>query len=308
MISLRQHAISLIAVFLALALGLFLGSGFIGDRVNQLTGSDRDRLGSLEEERDALSRQVNTDNGFINGVTPALIGGLLDGKSVLLVTAPNAGEADAEAVKGLLNDAGASFSGQIALATSLVRDENAAKLATVIDQSIPQGQQLRTDYTDSGSRLGDLLGATLLLRDGARPVAEQERATVLQTLGEGGFIDYAVGTVKPADLVVVLTGGALPADSGAQGQLVGRVAAAMAQRGQGGVLAGREGSADGGSPVAVIRSDPGLGNTLSTVDDVNEQTGRVTVILALDAETDGRSGAYGTGAGASSITVTERKP
>ncbi len=305
MISLRQHAISLIAVFLALALGLFLGSGFIGDRVNQLTGTDRDRLGTVEEERDALSRQVNADNGFINGVTPALIGGRLDRKSVLVVTAPDAGEADVEAVKGLLNDSGASFSGQIALATNLVRDENAAKLATVIDQSIPSGQQLRTDYTDSGSRVGDLLGATLLLRDGAQPVPEQQRGTVLQTLSEGGFIDYAAGTVKPADLVVVITGGALPADSGAQGQLVGRLAAAMAQRAQGGVLAGREGSADGGAAIAVIRSDPGLGKSLSTVDDVNAQTGQVTVVLALGAESDGRSGAYGTGAGATSITVSD---
>lgn len=305
MISLRQHAISLIAVFLALAVGLFLGSGFIGDRVNQLTGSDRDRLGTVENERDALSRQVNVDTGFIKDVTPRLIGGALDGKSVLLVTDPAAGEADVETVKGLLNDSGADYSGQLALTTALIRDENAAKLSTVIDQSIPPGQQLRADYTDSGSRVGDLLGATLLLRDTGRPVAQQQLDNVLQTLREGGFVDYAEGTVKPADLVVVMTGGQMAADSGAQGQLVGRLAAAMAQRAQGGVLAGRQSSAEGGSPIAVVRSDPGLGNGLSTVDDVNEQTGQVTVVLALVAEADGRSGAYGTGPGASSITVAD---
>lgn len=303
MISLRQHAISLIAVFLALAVGLFLGSGFIGDRVNALTGTDRDRLGTLQDENEALSRQVNVDNGFITAVTPELVGGTLTKRSVLLVTAPNAADADIDALKGLLNDAGASFAGQIMLSTALVRDENATKLTSIIDQSIPTGQALRPELTDSGSRLGDLLGATLLTKGADRASSEQDRTNALQALQAGGFIEYAQGAVKPAQLVLVLTGGALPTDAGAQGQLVARLAAAMAGRGDGGVLAGRTGSADGGAPIAIVRSDPALGNELSTVDDVDEQTGRVTVVLALNAETDGRSGAYGTGAGATSITV-----
>ncbi|WP_440714114.1 copper transporter [Gordonia sp. FQ] len=303
MISLRQHAISLIAVFLALAVGLFLGSGYIGDRVNALTGTDRDKLGTLQDENDALSRQANVDGGFIKDVAPRLVNGLLAKRSVLLVTAPNASDADTEAVKGLISDSGASFSGQIALSTTLVKDENAAKLGSIIDQSIPAGTALRVDYTDSGSRLGDLLGALLLVRDGGRPLPDTDRTTALQSLRAGGFLDYAEGTVKPAQLVVVLTGGGLPSDSGAQGQLVGRLAATLASRGAGGVLAGRQGSADGAAPVAVVRADPSLGKSLSTVDDVNEQTGQITVILALDAEAAGRSGAYGSGQGATSITV-----
>ncbi|AVM02210.1 channel protein [Gordonia iterans] len=305
MISLRQHAISLIAVFLALALGLFLGSGYIGDRLGALTGTERDRLGTVQDERDALARQVNVDNGFIEGITPQLIGGILKDQPVVIVTTPNAAESDVEALKGLLGDAGAVFSGQLGLTDKLLKDESAATVTSIVDQSIPPGQQLRTDYTDSGSRVGDLLGVALLSRAGARPVAESDRVDALQALREGGFLEYAEGTVKAARLALVVTGGELPADSGTQGQLVARLSAALANRGQGGVLAGRTGSADGGSPVAVVRADPGLSGSLSTVDDVNEQTGRVTAVLALDAETKGRSGAYGTGAGASSITVTE---
>ena len=109
--------------------------------------------------------------------------------------------------------------------------------------------------------------------------------------------------MKPADLVLVVTGGQLPEDSGAQGQLVARLAATMANRGQGGALVGRSGSAAGGSPIGVTRSDPSLGNAISTVDDVQEETGRLTAMLALAEETQGRSGAYGTGPGATAITV-----
>lgn len=307
MISLRQHAISLIAVFLALAIGLFLGSGFIGDRVNALTGTDRDRIGKLQDERDVLERQINVANGFIGGVTPLLVDGRLGKRSVLVVTAPGAADADVEAVKELISAAGASFSGQLGLTDSLVRDENAAKLSSIIDQSIPPGQQLRVEYTDSGSRLGDLLGVTLGVPENGRPVAESDRTDALQALRQGGFITYTDGALKPAQLVLTVTGGKLGTDSGTQGQLVGRLAATMSGRAQGGVLAGRTGSAEGGSPIAVVRSDPALGKLVSTVDDVQDEPGGITVVLALDAEADGRTGAYGTGPGASSITVTQPK-
>ncbi|MFZ2510384.1 MAG: copper transporter, partial [Gordonia sp. (in: high G+C Gram-positive bacteria)] len=222
MITLRQHAISLIAVFLALAVGLFLGSGFIGDGLNRLTGADRDRLGTVTDERDALARQVNTDTGFIEAVTPRLVRGTLVRTSVLVVTTPNAAENDVEAIKGLVNDAGGTVAGQLTLTTALIRDESAAKVASIVDQSIPRGQQIRPELTDSGARLGDLLGATLLVRAGGQPVAATDRDTVLQTLNEAGLVNSTAAAVTSAELVVVVTGGALPADSGAQGQLVAR--------------------------------------------------------------------------------------
>ncbi|MGB3696977.1 MAG: copper transporter [Gordonia sp. (in: high G+C Gram-positive bacteria)] len=303
MISLRQHAVSLIAVFLALTLGLFLGSGFIGDRMNALTGTDRDKIGNLQDERDALSTRVGNDDAFIKAVSGRLTDRVLVGRTVLVITTPDAADTDVEALKGLINDAGGTVSGQMAMTTALVRDEQAAKLRTVVDQAIPTGAQLRAEYTDSGSRLGDLLGVTLLMRQGGKPASDGDRSTALQALREGGFLDFAAGSVKPADLVLVVTGGQMAADSGAQGQFVGRFAAAMSARGTGGALVGRAGSADGGSPIGVVRSDPSLNNAVSTVDDVDQQIGRLTTVLALGEESAGRTGAYGTGPGATVITV-----
>ncbi|GAA4662853.1 copper transporter [Gordonia humi] len=303
MISMRQHAVSLIAVFLALALGLFLGSGFIGDRVNALTGTDRDKIGNLQDERDDLAKQVDSNDAFTSAIAGRITGDLLKDQSVLVVTSPDAADGDVEALKTLINDAEGTFAGQIALTTGLIRDENASKLSTVVDQSIPSGAQLRVEYTDSGSRLGDLLGVTLLHRSGAKPASANDRDTALAALREGQFIDYAEGTIKPADLVLVVTGGEMGKDSGAQGQMVARLAATMAMRAQGGALVGRTGSADGGSPIGVIRSDPSLGNAVTTVDDVNQEIGRLTTVMALNEELQGRSGAYGTGPGATAITV-----
>lgn len=307
MISLRQHAISLAAVFLALALGLFLGSGFIGDRVNSLTGAKRDRITSLTDERDALNEKLNAANNFDAAVGPRLIDGTLKGQSVLVVTAPNAADADVDALKESISTAGGKFSGQIGITEQTVADDNAEKLRTIVDQTIPSGTQLRAEYTDSGSRAGDLLGALTLHARGQDPVATDDTTTGLQALRDGGFITYVDNAISPADLVLVVTGDALPGDSGAQGQVIGRLSSAMAARGQGGALVGRTGSAEGGSPIAVIRSDPSLGNAISTVDNVDQQTGRITTILVLDEESQARSGAFGTGPGATAITVGAQK-
>ncbi|MEE3853496.1 copper transporter [Gordonia sp. LSe1-13] len=303
MISLRQHAISLVAVFLALALGLFLGSGFVGDRVNSLTGASRDRIGDLETERDQLNEQLNAANSFDAAIAPRLITGALRGQSVLVVTSPNAAETDVDAVKESLSTAGARFAGQVALTDDLVADENAEQLRTIVDQTIPAGTTLRAELTDSGGRAGDLLGALLLSPEGQASAAPGDIRLGLEALREGGFVAAADNAVSAADLVVVVTGDSLGDDAGARGQLMARLAAAMAARAQGGVLVGRSGSASGGSPIAVVRSDPALGNAVSTVDNVDQQTGLITTVLTLAEEAEGQTGAYGTGAGAQAITV-----
>lgn len=303
MISLRQHAISLVAVFLALTVGLFLGSGFVGDHVNALTGTSRDRLGDAERQRDSLNDQVNAANSFDAAIAPRVIAGQLKGDDVLVVTAPNAADSDVTAVKEAISTAGGGFAGQLGLTDELVRDDKAEQVRTIVDQTIPPGATLRAELTDSGSRVGDLLGTLVLHRNNQSPAAASDRQTGLQALRDGGFLTYVDNAVKPADLVVFVSGDALPENSGAQGQLIARLAATMTARAQGGALVGRTGSATGGSPIAVVRSDPSLRNVLSTVDDVNQQTGLITTILALNEESQGRSGSYGTGPGATAITV-----
>lgn len=303
MISLRQHAISLVAVFLALALGLFLGSGFVGDRVNSMTGTSRDRIGDLEEERDRLNEAVNAANSFDAAIAPRLIANTLNERRVLVLSAPNADDADLGAVQDLIAGSGGTVAGQIGLTDELVADRNSERLATIIDQTIPSGSPLRVELTDSGGRSGDLLGALTMQRPGGVAASDAERRTGLTALRDGGFITYPDNAVGTADLAVIVSGDALGEDSGAQGQTVARLAAALSARGAGGALLGRSGSATGGSPIAVVRSDPGLGNILSTVDNIDQQTGRITSILALAAEAEDNSGAYGTGPGAQAITV-----
>ena len=60
MISLRQHAISLAAVFLALAVGVVLGSGLLS---NTMMSGLRDETRSLHNQVNSLNDEKNILNG-----------------------------------------------------------------------------------------------------------------------------------------------------------------------------------------------------------------------------------------------------
>lgn len=58
--------------------------------------------------------------------------------------------------------------------------------------------------------------------------------------------------------------------------------------------------------MAVTRSDAGLAGAVSTVDDVNAESGRITTVLALgDLISSGRPSQYGAGQGTSSLTLPQ---
>lgn len=58
--------------------------------------------------------------------------------------------------------------------------------------------------------------------------------------------------------------------------------------------------------VALRRGDPDSGTAACTVDDIDAEPGRITVILALhDLINGGHVGHYGTGHGAMSVTVSQ---
>lgn len=73
---------------------------------------------------------------------------------MLVVTAPNAVDADVDAVKESISGAGARFGGQLALTDALLTDGKSEELRTIVDQTIPPGTMLRAELTDSGGRGG----------------------------------------------------------------------------------------------------------------------------------------------------------
>lgn len=313
MISLRTHAISLAAVFLALAIGVALGSGLLSETVLSGLRDDKQELqhqiDGLTDQRNALNEKLSAAGEFDAQMSPRILRDTLAGKSVVVFRTPDAADDDVESVSRMVGQAGGTVSGTVALTDEFINANSAEKLLSVVNSPIvPAGAQLSTKSVDQGSQAGDLLGIALLInRDPKVPVVDdQQRETVLTALRDTGFITYGGDRVGAADAALIVTGGGLGDDAGNKGATVARFAAGLAPHGSGTVIAGRDGTASGTAAVAVARSDAALASAVSTVDDVDAASGRITTVLALaDLIGDGRPGQYGVGQGATSVTIPQ---
>lgn len=313
MISLRSHAISLAAVFLALAIGIALGSGLLSNTV--LSGLRDDKtdmqtqIETLTDDKNALNEKLSAAGEFDAQMAPRILQGALAEKTVVLFRTPDAADSDLEGLTRLIEQAGGRVTGTVALTQEFVDANSAEKLLSVVNSPIvPAGSQLSTSSVDQGSQAGDLLGIALLANRDPKvaPVDDAQRDTVLAALRDTGFVTYGTERIGAANTALVVTGGALGDDAGNQGATVARFAAGLAPHGSGTVLVGRDGSASGTSAIAVTRSDAALNSVVSTVDNGDSESGRITAVLALSTLINGgKPGQFGIGQGASSVTVPQ---
>jgi hypothetical protein len=312
-ISLRSHAISLAAVFLALAIGVALGSGLLSNTLLAGLKDDKaqlqNQINGLTDQKNQLNQKLSAAGDFDSQMSSRILRDALKAKSVLVFRTPDAADDDVQAMSRLVGQAGGAVTGTVTLTKEFVDANSSEKLLSVVNSPIvPAGRQLSTTSVDQGSQAGDLLGIALLTgRDPAAPAVDDgQRDAVLAALRDTGFVTYGTDRIGPAETAVVVTGGGLADDAGNQGATVARFAAGLAPHGTGTLVAGRDGSASGTGAVAVIRADASLTNAVSTVDDLDSQSGRITSVLALQEMTNGgRPGQYGIGRGASSVTIAQ---
>ena len=298
MISLRYHIVSIAAVFLALAVGVVLGSTTLSRSL--LSGLNDDNADLVEQVRDlqaarnAQEARLTDADDFAASVGPMAVRGQLDERTVVIVTTADADPTDRDALKTLLADAGARVTGEVQLTEAFSDPEKADQLTDIVIRLLPAGVRLPT-ASDPGTLAGGLLGPLLLIgKDDNEPQASpDETAAALAGLTEGGFVKASQG-IKPAQLAIVLTGGAADGDgAGDRAATVARFATQVDRSGAGAVLAGSDGSADGTGAIGVVRADTAATSILSTVDNAHSPAGRVVTVLALREQLEGESGRYG---------------
>ncbi|OBG36686.1 MULTISPECIES: copper transporter [Mycolicibacter] len=319
MITPRYHAMSLTAVLLALVFGVVLGSGLLSGPLMAGMQSDkqdlREQIDALHEQHNALSERLRNANDFDAQMAPRIVHDALTGKSTVIFRTPDAADGDVEAVARIIGQAGGTVTGTVTLTEQFVDGNAEEKLRAVLESGIvPAGAQLSTSLVDQDAQAGDLLGIALLISSRhpeppappVPPVDDAARATVLAALRDTGFVTYAQERFPAANAAIVVTGGALPEDAGTAGLSVARFAAALAPHGAATVLAGRDGSASGTAAVAMARTDSAVAGTISTVDDVDIESGRITTVMAVSSLIGGgQPGQYGIGHGAGSVTLAQ---
>src|SRR6476661_5759828 len=98
MISLRTHAISLAAVFIALAIGVALGSGLLSNTLLSGLRDDKQELqnqiNGLTDEKNALNEKLGAAGEFDAMMSPRILRDTLAGKSVVMFRTPDAVDDD----------------------------------------------------------------------------------------------------------------------------------------------------------------------------------------------------------------------
>jgi hypothetical protein len=119
-IDFRYHLVSIVAVFLALAIGIVLGStelqGPTYNLLNQTTGRLQTELNQVIGERNTAQAQANLGESYAQAVEPVVLHNLLAGQRLLIVTEPGASASVVTAIIDAATQfAGASTTGEIAL-------------------------------------------------------------------------------------------------------------------------------------------------------------------------------------------------
>ena len=302
MIDFRYHLVSIIAVFLALAVGIVLGTaalnGPIQTNLNNNLSRVTDEKRGLESDVFELRAQLGAADAFAQSVGPRLVRGALDDERVLLVTTPQTPADLAERLTPLLEQAGARVTGTLELLPALADPEQRTLVEDLVAQVVPAGVEL--PGTGAVERATAELAAALTRTADGEGVEPEEAQAVVSAFTEADLVAFSSAdeALQPATVAVVLTGTApdqLPPPEQVQQLAVVAMAGALDTRAAGAALAGPVGSADERGAVRALRADSTLVRAVSTVDNADRGTGLVTLVLALAEQRRGGVGQYGTG-------------
>jgi copper transport outer membrane protein MctB len=283
MINFRFHVVSLIAIFLALALGVVIGAGVIDRGVVDTLNN---RLDSVESKSDRIQSENNTLKGqndqlqdFIGDSQPFAVSGRLPGNDVGVVAVRGVDGDRVSAVVTATQQADATATGTLWLEDkwNLADADSVKALQDVLGTTTKNKNTLRTEGLQQvAQRLGgadtrasgdqDLLAA--LEQAGFLGFDAVGNSTITDFPGTGAGIVLVVGNGGSVDPSLV----ALPAAKALHANEVPLVVASV-----------WDDVTDGparGDAVKPIRDDE-LNKTVSTVDDLDLVQGPTTVVLAL---------------------------
>lgn len=306
MIDFRYHLISLIAVFLALGLGILMGSVVLSEKYVTRLENRVDKFGAeLDQSRERVSElndRITALQDFAVEAELRLVDGALAGREIVAFQVAGT---DEDLLEGLAE--GVEIGGGRIVSTITLTDRFALtdaperdQLALIVGSSAGTAAELRKD---AATELGITAVAAATARvDGARLSPGGQRLRDLVTeLQEAEFIGVSTAQENPvpAGAAFLIVGGGSEEPRGGPVQLSLALATSLSARDAAVMVA--EPTESAWKLVAAVREDGTAGATVSTVDHAETVPGRIAAVLGLEMAIDGLSGHYGTEDGASAI-------
>jgi hypothetical protein len=303
-VNFRFHLISLVAVFLSLAIGVSLGAGFVGEAATEQLQEDiqdvRKQNGIVRDENLELRAALDDAEAFAVGVRDWMIDGALRAQEIVFVRFDHTDTALTDAAATAVEEADGAVASTLTVTDKLAlgSPEELEELATILGSA-------GTDPVDIRSEMAERLG--LLMAQAARRSPSSTDAgpgsrleSFAEQLQDAGFLgverDEERDIVPPDAMFVILGGG-----SGRPGFNAWRFATDLA----GGLL-------DFGAGVAIVersdsawnlvrrvREDEDISGSVVTVDHGDATAGQIALVLGLALADQGVTGHYGSDEGAS---------
>jgi Copper transport outer membrane protein, MctB len=293
-IDFRYHLISIIAVLLALSLGIVTGSGFLGE---PLLRGIRAQAQRVAEQNRELGRRADSSEAALLALEPEIVEGALLGQQILVVRFGGSDDAAMQNVEATISDAGGSLAITIVLneQLALADETQVAELTSILGRPASSPDELRATFADS---LGRGLAA---VASKGQPGRSENLRRLLDGLAGSGYlsVDGVAGQPVPLGARFVIVGGGQGSPPFPVNDVVVALASRLAAR-DGSVLVAESASSTWGLASAV-REDALSRASVWTVDNTDQVLGRIAFALALQRSSQRPAGHYGTDPDASAI-------
>jgi Copper transport outer membrane protein, MctB len=326
LIDFRYHLVSIVAVFLALAIGIVFGSTALqGDTVDVLRSTSnqlRNQLNAVSSQRGSYQQAAGASDTFLQAAEPKLLNDMLTGENLVIITEPGAPSGVIDGIQAAAKYAGATVTGAVALQLKFndVSGATQSSLSQINSLAASYGIVLdpatdtQTAYQQDAAQV--IAAAILQSTKETAGLAASDAQTLLKAYAAGGFLTYegapagtstSLGgiTAGRATLAVVVTtqGSATDGPNDPADEVLLALAGQFATASAATLVAGPT-SSGSASPISVLRSSSVSGQ-VSSVDNADTLVGQISAIWALAHQLQGgKPGSYGISSGASGVTVS----
>jgi len=222
-IDFRYHLVSIVAVFLALAIGIVLGAtnlrGGTLDLLQSTNDSLKNQLTAAQAARDGYLSQSSAAEQYLQSAEPTLLARQLKGESLVIVTEPGAQGSVVDGIKQAAALAGATVTGEVALQpkfndlSGTTRSSLSAinsELATTDLIELTPATDQQTVYQQDAAQL--IAAAILNKTDGQLGLTTPEAQALLGEYAKSGFLTTSGAPWNRATLAVIVAPQDAPAD------------------------------------------------------------------------------------------------
>jgi len=299
-ITFRYHIVSIVSVFLALAVGIALGGGPLKGEVDntlvEQVKSDRQTKRQLQAQVTGLQSGNSFTDEFARTVAPKLIGDRLSGRAVTLVVLPTAEQADVTAITDLVGVAGGTVGATLRVGSKLV-DAGQKQLVDELGNQL-EGQAADLTVPPDASpyeRIGALVARAFGTDVDAGEEPDGATNGILAGLTTTDLLSVEGRVDRRGSLMVFVAG---PGEGSTQDRkgtatIVSTLAQAADAGTDGVVVGGPVASAREGGVVKAVRDDVAAARDVSTVDSLGRGAGQVVAVMALADQAAGRTGHFG---------------